>query len=78
MDTYNIGRGLLSCLLLFPLFAVSQTTLKKGTTDPIYLQLYGGINKSANEHLPWTEISKYPFSGGFFVGVGKEFSPLWG
>lgn len=78
MDTYNIGRGLLSCLLLFPLFAVSQTTLKKGTTDPIYLQLYGGINKSANEHLPWTEISKYPFSGGFFVGVGKESSPLWG
>lgn len=63
---------------MFPLLATSQTMLKKGTTDPIYLQLYGGINKSANEHLPWTEFSKYPLSGGLFVGVGKEFSPLWG
>lgn len=78
MNTYNIKGCLLSCLLLFPLLATSQTMLKKGTTDPVYLQLYGGINKSANEHLPWTEFSKYPLSGGLFVGVGKEFSPLWG
>lgn len=48
------------------------------TTDPLYLQIFTGINKSANENLPWTEFSKYPFSGGIFASVGKEFTPLWG
>ena len=46
--------------------------------DPYYLQLYGGINKSANENLPWTEMTRYPMSWGAFVGLGKELSPLWG
>lgn len=46
--------------------------------DPYYYQFYGGINKSANENLPWTEFTKYPWSGGLFVGLGKELSPLWG
>lgn len=46
--------------------------------DPWYFQLYGGINKSANENLPWTEFSKYPWAAGAFIGVGKEFSPVWG
>lgn len=46
--------------------------------DPFYLQLYGGINKSANENLPRTEFSKYPWAGGFFVGLGKEITSLWG
>ena len=46
--------------------------------DPLYVQIYGGINKSANENLPWSEFSKYPWSGGVFLGVGEEFSPLWG
>lgn len=78
MNTYNIKRYILGCLLLFPFMGMSQTAIRKGTTDPVYLQLYGGINKSANEHLPWTEFSKYPLSGGLFLGVGKEFSPLWG
>ena len=27
------------------------------TKEPLYLQLYGGINKSANEHLPWSACS---------------------
>ncbi len=45
---------------------------------PLYLQLYGGINKSANENLPWSEFSKYPWSAGMFVGVGQDLSPLWG
>lgn len=49
-----------------------------GEVDPYYVQLYAGINKSANEHLPWSEFSRYPWSGGLFVGLGKEFSPLWG
>lgn len=48
------------------------------TTDPLYLQMYAGINKSANEHLPWTEFSRYPWSGGMFVGLGQEASSLWG
>lgn len=46
--------------------------------DPFYLQLYIGINKSANENLPWTEFSEYPWSTGIFLGLGREFSRLWG
>ena len=46
--------------------------------DPLYLQLYGGINKSANENLPWTEFSSYPWAGGAFVAMGRELTPLWG
>ena len=46
--------------------------------DPFYLQLYLGINKSGNENLPWTEFSKYPWSNGIFIGMGSEFSRLWG
>ncbi len=46
--------------------------------DPLYLQFYLGINKSGNENLPWTEFSQYPWSGGGFIGVGREFSNLWG
>ena len=46
--------------------------------DPYYLQLYLGINKSANENLPWTEFTKYPWSGGLFIGLGREITPLWG
>ena len=52
-----------------------NTTMLK---DPFYLQLYLGVNKSANENLPWTEFSRYPWSGGLFIGAGKEFSKLWG
>lgn len=46
--------------------------------DPFYLQLYVGINKSANENLPWSEFSAYPWSTGMFVSLGREVSPLWG
>lgn len=46
--------------------------------DPFYLQLYVGVNKSANENLPWTEFSGYPLSTGMFVGLGHELSRLWG
>lgn len=46
--------------------------------DQTYIQLYGGINKSANENLPFTEFTKYPWSGGAFVGLGKEWTPLLG
>lgn len=46
--------------------------------DSLYLQLYGGINKSANENLPFSEFSSYPWAGGVFLGIGKECSPLWG
>lgn len=46
--------------------------------DPLYLQLYLGINKSANENLPWTEFSGYPWSNGMFVSLGREFNRLWG
>lgn len=46
--------------------------------DSYYLQLYVGINKSANENLPFSEFSRYPWSWGTFFAVGREFSPLWG
>ena len=46
--------------------------------DNLNIQLYGGINKSANENLPMSEFSSYPLSGGFFIGVGKEVNALWG
>lgn len=50
----------------------------RGSIDPLYFQLYAGINKSANENLPWTEFSGYPWSVGVFAGMGKEWTPLWG
>lgn len=58
--------------------ADSLGRVSAGEVDPYYLQLYAGINKSANEHLPWSEFSRHPWSGGLFVGVGREFNPLWG
>lgn len=58
--------------------ADNSTTHSNPYKSPLYLQLYGGINKSANEHLPWSEFSKYPWSGGMFVGLGQDLSSLWG
>lgn len=46
--------------------------------DPYYLQFFVGVNKSANENLPFSEFSSYPWSGGAFIALGREFSPLWG
>lgn len=46
--------------------------------DPYYLQLYLGINKSANENLPWTEFTKYPWANGIFFALGREVTRLWG
>lgn len=67
---------LCSCALC--LQAAELDSLPNHRTDPVYLQLYGGINKSANEHLPFSEFSSYPWGMGMFVAVGKEFTPLWG
>lgn len=69
--------------LLSALYAQAQTAQdsiesRNARKDPFYLQLYGGINKSANENLPWTEFTSYPWSGGGFLALGREFSPLWG
>ena len=70
-------------LCLCPFFMQAQTAedsieIRKTLKDPFYIQLFGGINKSANENLPWTEFSAYPWSGGGFLALGREFSPLWG
>ena len=76
----------LCCCLSVALLAYSHTTYA-GTAkadrntkgrDRLYLQIYGGINKSANENLPMSEFSSYPWSGGLFIGIGKEFNALWG
>ena len=71
------------CLVLCALCVQAQTDadsieIRKLRKDPLYLQIYGGINKSANENLPWTEFSSYPWSGGAFLALGREFTPLWG
>ena len=81
MNRHQISKwaiALLLCGPIAPLQVSSQEQDTRGTADPLYVQLFGGINKSANEHLSWTEFSKYPFSYGAFVSVGKEVTPLWG
>ncbi|MDY3063127.1 MAG: tetratricopeptide repeat protein [Bacteroidaceae bacterium] len=55
----------------------SITTAQLGR-DSLYLQLFGGINKSANENLPMSEFTSYPWSFGMFMGIGKEFNAIWG
>ena len=71
-------------LFIFSLFPLGLYAEEEADTtniqliDPLYFQLYAGINKSANENLPWSEFSKYPWSGGVFFGIGKEWTPLWG
>ena len=68
-------RLLFICLMVgYPLYAAANRTdsIDGRKQDPLYLQFYGGINKSANEHLPWTEFSSYPWSYGAFIGLGKE------
>ena len=64
--------------LLILLLCVSLGVMADDRVDPLYVQLYAGLNKSANEHLPLSEFSRYPFSFGMFAGVGREVSPLWG
>lgn len=74
-------KNLFLALLLGVPLSVSAdevNTAVVGETDPLYLQLYLGMNKSANENLPFTEFTQYPISYGMFLGVGKELSPLWG
>ena len=73
---------LLWILLLCTLGAQAYTTSDKDSIDrrkdPYYLQLFVGVNKSANENLPFSEFSSYPWSFGAFLALGREFSPLWG
>lgn len=79
---YTSMRYLL-LMLLFGCHAQRMLATDTGKTklngiDPLYIQLFGGINKSSNENLPWSEFSRYPWSGGVFIAAGKETSPLWG
>lgn len=66
------------CSLSAQAFTTSDNDSIRVLKDPLYLQLYVGINKSGNENLPWTEFTKYPWSGGAFIGIGREFTKLWG
>ena len=72
---FLIGGLLLCSLTANAKNKVDSTNLLK---DPFYIHLYAGVNKSANENLPWSEFTKYPWSIGAFVGIGKEFTRLWG
>ena len=68
-------------VLLLSSLGMNAQTAKDSTVwnkDPLYLQLFLGINKSANENLPWTEFSGYPWSTGMFFAIGREVKPLWG
>lgn len=69
---------LLSASCNVVLAANRRPQLQHAGIDSLYIQLYGGINKSANENLPMSEFSSYPWSGGLFLGIGKEFNTLWG
>ena len=74
-------RHILFTALLLCSMAGSAKTEKDSVEtgkDPLYLQLFLGVNKSANENLPWTEFTRYPWSTGMFLAVGHEFKPLWG
>jgi outer membrane protein OmpA-like peptidoglycan-associated protein len=75
-------KTLLWILLLCTLSAQADTTSDKDSIgrirDPYYLQFFVGFNKSANENLPFSEFSRYPWSGGAFFAVGREITPLWG
>lgn len=74
-------KNLFLALLLGAPLSASADDAKNvvvGETDPLYLQFYFGMNKSANENLPWTEFTQYPISYGMFVGLGKEMSPIMG
>ena len=75
-------RLVLWSFLLCSLSAQANTTSDNDSIynnkDPYYLQLFAGINKSANENLPFSEFTKYPWSWGAFFAVGHEFTPLWG
>ena len=52
MALLSLGRG--------SLYATSLSENSRRSDlgrDSLYLQLYGGINKSANENLPFSEFS---------------------
>lgn len=68
--------GLWLCSLT--ILAQAEDSKRETLKDPLYLQLYLGINKSANENLPLNEFTSYPWSYGAFIGIGSEFSRLWG
>ena len=75
-------RLILWSFLLCTLSAQADTTSGNDSIgrirDPYYLQFFVGINKSANENLPFSEFSSYPWSGGAFFALGREVTPLWG
>lgn len=64
--------------MTFALPAGAQEAADKSEAPLWYAQVFGGINKSANENLPWSEFSTAPWSGGIFVGVGQELPGPWG
>ncbi len=67
-------------LLSIPSVSLAQKYSKKNIPgrDSHYFQVFAGMNKSANENLPWTEFTAYPLSTGAFVAVGGEITPIWG
>lgn len=77
MKRFVLFTALAICSIQWCAAKPSQDTVAK-SEKPVYLQLYIGINKSANENLPWTELTRYPWAGGAFISVGKEFGPVLG
>lgn len=75
---YIITAALLLAGITYLHAADNDSISRASKKGPLYLQVYAGANKSANENLPWTEFTQYPWSVGTFVGIGQEFSSLWG
>lgn len=69
---------IISLLCSATLHSQTSTDSIRVNKNSFYFQLYGGLNKSANENLPWTEFSSYPWSAGLFVGIGRDVTPLLG
>lgn len=78
MNFYSSILFSLSLAMTFALPAGAQEAADKSEAPLWYAQVFGGINKSANENLPWSEFSAAPWSGGIFVGVGQELPGPWG
>jgi len=58
-------------------------SVKSTETDPWYLEAFGGVNHSMNENLDETLVHTWGISGQSLgatakIGVGKEWTPIWG
>lgn len=78
MNNYSLFIVALFLAFSLSLAGQAQEARQEEPAPFWYAQLFGGVNKSANENLPWSEMTSAPLSGGFFVAVGQEMASPWG